>query len=131
MRVISTAPHPLRGREHLGIGDTQGGVRRVDGRTEHGIALPSQGLFPLDFKASDKLCHPQIPGVGAKDSIYILEAPADVHNLRDRPATPRREDRPAGVVHPGDEVVAVDVGPLIAGDQAERHRRWAGRIAVQ
>jgi hypothetical protein len=47
MRVVATAPDELRGREHLGIGEAQGGVRRVDCRAEHGIALLNKGLFPL------------------------------------------------------------------------------------
>src|SRR3954451_21076015 len=47
MRVISTARYELRRREHLGIGNAQGGVRRVDSRTKHGNALPNQRLFSL------------------------------------------------------------------------------------
>jgi hypothetical protein len=47
MLVISTARDELRRREHLGIGNTQGGVRRVDSRTKHGNALPNQRLFSL------------------------------------------------------------------------------------
>src|SRR3954452_15395995 len=47
MRVISTARDELRRREHLGIGNAQGGVRRVDSRTKHGNALPNQRLFSL------------------------------------------------------------------------------------
>src|SRR4051794_16923431 len=34
MRVISTASNEFWGRKHLGIGDAQGGVRRVDCRTK-------------------------------------------------------------------------------------------------
>jgi hypothetical protein len=47
MPVISTARDELRGREHLGIGDAQGGVRRVDSRTKHGNVLPNQRPFSL------------------------------------------------------------------------------------
>jgi hypothetical protein len=47
MRVISTASDELRGREHLGIGNAQGGVRRVDSRTTHDEVLLSQRLFSL------------------------------------------------------------------------------------
>ena len=47
MRVISTAPDELRGWEHLGIGDAQSGVRRVDCRRKHGNALPNKGPFSL------------------------------------------------------------------------------------
>jgi hypothetical protein len=54
MRVIPTAPDDLRGREHLGIGDAQGGVRRVDCRAEHGVALRSKRLFPLILQRSAK-----------------------------------------------------------------------------
>ena len=68
MLVISTARDQLRGREHLGIGNAQSGVWRVDSRTKHGNALLYQGLFSLNFKALAKLCHPQIPGGGAKVS---------------------------------------------------------------
>jgi hypothetical protein len=45
MLVVATARDELRGREHLGIGDAQSGVRRVDGRTTHDNALPSQRLI--------------------------------------------------------------------------------------
>jgi hypothetical protein len=45
MLVIATAPDELGGRQHLGIGDAQSGVRRVDSRTTHENALPNQGLF--------------------------------------------------------------------------------------
>jgi hypothetical protein len=44
MLVISTPRNGLWGREHLGIGDAQSGVRRVDSRTTHDNALPNQGL---------------------------------------------------------------------------------------
>jgi hypothetical protein len=47
MLVIATARDELRGREHPGIGDAQSGVRRVDSRTTHDNALPSQRLFSL------------------------------------------------------------------------------------
>jgi hypothetical protein len=47
MLVVATARDELRGREHLGIGDAQGGVRRLDSRTTPDDALPSQWLFPL------------------------------------------------------------------------------------
>jgi hypothetical protein len=47
MLVVSTAPDQLRGREHLGIGDAQSGVRRVDSRTKHDRVLPNQGRFSL------------------------------------------------------------------------------------
>jgi hypothetical protein len=47
MLVVATAPDRLRGREQLGIGDAQSGVRRVDGRTTHDNTLPSQRLFSL------------------------------------------------------------------------------------
>ena len=47
MHIIATARDELRGREHLGIGDAQSGVRRVDSRTTHDNALPSQSLFSL------------------------------------------------------------------------------------
>jgi hypothetical protein len=40
MLVIPTARDELRRREHLGIGNAQGGIERVDGRTKHGNALP-------------------------------------------------------------------------------------------
>src|SRR5512147_937150 len=45
--VISTARDELRGREHLGIGDAQSGVRRMDSRTKHDNALPNQRPFSL------------------------------------------------------------------------------------
>src|SRR5262249_21600616 len=47
MRAIPPAPAKLRRRGHLRDGDAQGGVRRVDCRTEHGTALRSKGRFPL------------------------------------------------------------------------------------
>src|SRR4029077_4897106 len=47
MLVISTASNELWGRKHLGIGDAQSGVRRVNCRTKHGIALLNERLFPL------------------------------------------------------------------------------------
>ena len=40
MRVIPTASDELWGREHLGIGDAQGEVQRVDSRTMHDNVLP-------------------------------------------------------------------------------------------
>jgi hypothetical protein len=46
MLVVSTARDELRRRKHLGIGDTQRGVRRIDSRTTHDNALSSQRLFP-------------------------------------------------------------------------------------
>ncbi len=47
MLVVATARDELRRREHLGIGDAQGGVRRVDSRTTHDEALLNQRLFSL------------------------------------------------------------------------------------
>src|SRR6185437_11161346 len=47
MLVVATARDELRGREHLGIGDAQSGVRRVDSRTKHENALSKQWLFSL------------------------------------------------------------------------------------
>src|SRR5436305_14120818 len=45
MLVIPTARDELRAWQHLGVGDVQSGVRRVDSRTTHDNALPSQRLF--------------------------------------------------------------------------------------
>ena len=45
MLVISTPRDALGRREHLGIGDAQSRVWRVDSRTKHDDALPSQRLF--------------------------------------------------------------------------------------
>ena len=47
MLVVATARDEFRGREHLGIGDAQSGVRRVDCRTTHDDALPSQRISLL------------------------------------------------------------------------------------
>src|SRR5262249_11463013 len=47
MLVVATARDELRGRGHLGIRDAQDVVRKVDSRTTHDDALPSQRLFPL------------------------------------------------------------------------------------
>jgi hypothetical protein len=47
MLVVVTARDEFRAWEHLGIRDAQGGVRRVDSRTTHDNALPSQRLFSL------------------------------------------------------------------------------------
>jgi hypothetical protein len=47
MLVIPTARDHPRRWEHLGIGDAQGGIRRVDCRTKHGNALLNQRLFSL------------------------------------------------------------------------------------
>jgi hypothetical protein len=47
MLVVATARDELRRREHLRIAEAQGGVRRVDCRTTHDDALPSQRLFSL------------------------------------------------------------------------------------
>jgi hypothetical protein len=47
MLVVATARDELREREHLGIDDAQSGVRRVDSRTTHDDALPSQKVFSL------------------------------------------------------------------------------------
>src|SRR3954447_7105828 len=64
MLVIPTAPDVLRGREHLGIGDAQSGVQRVDCRTKHDNALPNQGPFPLILRL--------------RPSFVILKSPAVV-----------------------------------------------------
>src|SRR5512142_1657563 len=45
MLVISTARNELWGRKHLGIGDAQSRVRRVDCRTKHGVALLNKRRF--------------------------------------------------------------------------------------
>src|SRR5208337_4289669 len=47
MLVISTARNELWGRKHLGIGDAQSRVRRVDCRTKHGVALLNKRRFSL------------------------------------------------------------------------------------
>src|SRR5258706_4632568 len=47
MLVVATARDELRGREHLGISDAQGGVRRVESRTTHDDAIPSPRPFSL------------------------------------------------------------------------------------
>src|SRR3954452_13746553 len=47
MGVIATARDELRVRKHPGIGDAQSGVRRVDCRTKHGIALLKKRRFSL------------------------------------------------------------------------------------
>jgi hypothetical protein len=68
MRVISTAPDALRGRQQLGIGDPQGGVWRVDCRAEHGVALRSKRLFSLILRL--------------RTSFAILKSPALVLKTR-------------------------------------------------
>src|SRR5262245_40352341 len=68
MRVVPTARDELRGREHLGIGDAQGGVRRVDCRTEHGIALLSKRLFPLILRLEPS-------SVTIKSPTMVLKSP--------------------------------------------------------
>jgi hypothetical protein len=45
MLVIATARDELRRGEHLGVGNAQGRVRRVDSRTKHDNALPNQRIF--------------------------------------------------------------------------------------
>ena len=47
MLVISTARNELWGRKHLGIGDAQSRVRRVDCRTKHGVVLLNKRRFSL------------------------------------------------------------------------------------
>src|SRR5438067_9183043 len=47
MLVIPRASNELWTRKHLGIGDAQSGVRRVDCRTKHGIALLNKRRFSL------------------------------------------------------------------------------------
>ena len=70
MLVIATARDELWGRKHLGIGDAQSGVRRVDCRTEHGIALLNERLFSLILRLLPGFVILEIPGGGAKVSIY-------------------------------------------------------------
>src|SRR5439155_13678564 len=69
MLVIATAQDELRGGQHLGIGDAQGGVRRVDCRTEHGIALLSKRLFPLILRLGPS-------SVSLKSPTMVLKSPS-------------------------------------------------------
>jgi len=68
MLVISTARDELREWKHLGIGDAQSGVRRIDCRTKHGIALLNERLFSLILRLGAGLRHPRIPCGDAKVS---------------------------------------------------------------
>jgi hypothetical protein len=81
--VIPTARDELRGWQHLGIGETQRGVWRVDSRTEHGDDLPNQRPFLPNSRASATFRHPQIPGGGAKVSV-ILTLLAEHHHFLTR-----------------------------------------------
>src|SRR5258708_12272918 len=60
MLVIPTARDELRGREHLGIGEAQCGVRRVDSRTKHDKPPPVGGS-PPPFSAPEPASAPQKP----------------------------------------------------------------------
>src|SRR5262249_22759243 len=68
MRVIPTARDDLGGREHLGVGDAQGRVRRVDCRAEHGVALLSKRLFPLILRLGPS-------SVTLKSPTLVLKSP--------------------------------------------------------
>ena len=68
--VVSTAPDELRGREHLGIGDAQSGVRRVDSRTKHDNALPNQRLFSLILRLRPSFVILKLPVVMLK-SLFL------------------------------------------------------------
>jgi hypothetical protein len=71
MPVIPTARDELRGRKHLGIGDAQSGIRRVDGRTKHGIALLNERRLSLILGLG--------PGfVILESSLVMLKSPEDV-----------------------------------------------------
>src|SRR3954447_25881264 len=69
MLVVATARDELRGREHLGIADAQGGVRRVDSRATHDNALPSQKLFSLILRLRPGFFIPQLPVVVLKSRV--------------------------------------------------------------
>jgi hypothetical protein len=66
MHVVATARDELGGREPLGIGDAQSGVRRVDGRTTHDNALPNQGLFSLNLRLRLSFVILKLPAVMLK-----------------------------------------------------------------
>ena len=66
MLIIATARDELRGREHLGIGDAESGVRRVDCRATHDNALPSQRFFSLILRLRPGFFIPQLPVVVLK-----------------------------------------------------------------
>ena len=66
MLVISTAPDELRGRQQMGIGETQGGVWRVDCRAEHGVALRSKRLFSLILRLGPSSVIPKSPAMMLK-----------------------------------------------------------------
>src|SRR3954449_1139904 len=71
MHVVATARDELRGRKHLGIGDAQSGVRRVDSRTTHENALPSQSLFSLILRLGPGFFIPELPVVVLKSQIFL------------------------------------------------------------
>jgi hypothetical protein len=66
MLVISTGPNALGRWEHLGIGDAQSGVWRVDCRTEHDNALPSQRLSSLMLRLRPSFVILKLPVVMLK-----------------------------------------------------------------
>jgi hypothetical protein len=72
MWVIPTTPDELRGRQHLGIGDAQGGVRRVDCRTEHGIAFLSKRLFSLILRLGPSSVIRKSPAMVLKSQFVIV-----------------------------------------------------------
>src|SRR5262249_1763084 len=110
MRVIPTAPDKLRRREHLGIGDAQGGVRRVDCRTEHGTALRSKGLFPLILRLGPRSVILKLPTMGLKSLFFC-----------------RNNDVSTAASLAGERATALQRDSPSRGDDGKR-RDWSGRL---
>ena len=72
MRVIATARDELWGRKHLGIGDAQSGVRRIDCRTKHGIALLNERLFSLILRLKPGFVILESPVVMLKSPFFSI-----------------------------------------------------------
>ncbi|MGB0066692.1 MAG: hypothetical protein WBQ11_01495, partial [Isosphaeraceae bacterium] len=78
MLVISTARNELWGRKHLGIGDAQSRVRRVDCRTKHGVVLLNKRRFSLILSLGPSFVTLKPPVVMLKSrekKVFILGAP--------------------------------------------------------
>src|SRR4051812_36739277 len=72
MLVIPTAWDELRAWQHLGVGDAQSGVRRVDSRTTHDNALPSPRLFSWILRLRPGFIIPKLPVVMLKSPFFKI-----------------------------------------------------------
>src|SRR3954467_10514839 len=81
--VIPTARDELRAWQHLGVGNAQSGVRRVDSRTTHDNALPSQRLFSWILRLRPGFIIPKLPVVMLKSHFVPPFTTSGVPSRRD------------------------------------------------